>query len=109
MVILAPPSSGVFAIGSKLAENLDAIYISSGEVLQNSIMKQTTAGIQCKSFVEKGQLVPDELISTLIFARLEEPYVLERGFVLEGFPRTKQQAIAMIKRGLIPNQICHLH
>jgi adenylate kinase len=61
--------------------------------------------MQAKSFVEKGQLVPDNVMIHLVFARLQEPDVLEKGYVLEGFPRTREQALAMQRKGIFPDHL----
>ncbi len=68
-----------------------------------AIDKQTATGLQAKLFVEKGQLVPDVIINNLVFSRLQEPDVLEKGYVLEGYPRNRQQVISMQQRGIIPD------
>jgi adenylate kinase family enzyme len=81
----------------------DAVHVKVGQLLRVAIDKQTATGLQAKSFVEKGQLVPDVIVNNLVFARLQEPDVLEKGYVLEGYPRNRQQIIAMQQRGIIPD------
>jgi adenylate kinase family enzyme len=59
-------------------------------------------GIQAKPFIERGNLVPDQVMLSLVMQRLQEPDVAARGYVLEGFPRTKEQAMAMQMKGILP-------
>jgi adenylate kinase len=74
-------------------------------MIRAAIDKQTMIGIQMKTFVEKGQLVPDSIIINLVFARLQEPDVAAKGFVLEGFPRTREQALAMQRKGILADNM----
>lgn len=92
--------------GEQLALALDAVYISAGEVLQANIHRQTSGGTQSISYFNKAVLVPDEVISQLIMVRLKEQDVIERGYVLEGFPRTKRQAAILAKDGYFPIHFC---
>jgi adenylate kinase len=74
-------------------------------MIRAAIDKQTTTGIQAKSFVERGQLVPDAIISNLVFARLQEPDVMTKGYVLEGYPRNRDQALVMQRKGILPDHL----
>ncbi|KAJ3312804.1 Adenylate kinase 8, partial [Blyttiomyces sp. JEL0837] len=102
IVMCGPPSCGLSNICERVARAHDAIYISTRTLLQNAIEKQTSMGMQAKPFIEKGQLVPDQVMLSLITQRLQEPDVAAHGYVLEGFPRTKEQAFSMQMKGLIP-------
>ncbi|KAI8913478.1 hypothetical protein EDD86DRAFT_245114 [Gorgonomyces haynaldii] len=80
-------------VGQKIAKALDAVYVSSGEVLQAAIQKQTSAGVQCKSFVEKGQLVPDVLVTSLVVALefdVSDEFVVQRASDLRFDPVTSK-------------------
>ena len=59
--------------------------------------------------MEKGQLVPDIIINNLVLSRLHEPDVLEKGYVLEGYPRNRQQALCMQQKGIIPDHSSKLY
>ncbi|KAJ3103969.1 Adenylate kinase 8 [Phlyctochytrium planicorne] len=100
VVICGPPSSGTTVICDRIAKSFDAVYISTGDLLQAAIEKGTSMGLQAKPFMEKGHLVPDQIMLSLVMQRLGEPDVAAKGFVLEGFPRTKEQAVAMQIKGL---------
>ncbi|KAJ3195586.1 Adenylate kinase 8 [Irineochytrium annulatum] len=103
IVICGPPSSGTAEICEKVAVAHDAIYISTGDLLQAAIERQTSMGVQAKPFMERGSLVPDQIMLSLVMQRLQEPDVVSKGYVLEGFPRTREQAIAMQMKGLFPS------
>ena len=60
-------------------------------------------GLQAKPYVEKGQLVPDSVIINLVFSRLLEPDVSEKGYILEGFPRNREQVLSMRRKGIVPD------
>ena len=93
----------------KQCENIsrifDAVHIKVGQLLRVAIDRQSVTGLQAKPYVERGQLVPDQIITNLVFARLQEPDVLEKGYVLEGFPRTREQALAMQRKGFLPDHL----
>ncbi|KAI8833545.1 adenylate kinase-domain-containing protein [Chytridium lagenaria] len=102
IVICGPPSSGTTAICERIAKAFDAVYISTGELLQTAIERQTGMGMQAKPFMERGNLVPDQIMLSLVMQRLQDNDVITKGYVLEGFPRTKEQALAMQIKGLCP-------
>ena len=81
----------------------DAVHVKVGQLLRVAIDKQSATGLQAKSYVDKGLLVPDAIILNLVFARLQESDVIEKGYVLNGFPRTREQALSMQKKGVIPD------
>jgi adenylate kinase len=91
-----------------LAKKLDVFHIRSGSLLESAFQKQTSVGVQARAFVDRGQLVPDYLITAMILQQLKDPEVVERGYILDGFPRTKQQALALLQAGFIPDKVCKL-
>jgi adenylate kinase len=88
-----------------LVKQYDFIHIKTATLLANEITNQTSTGIQAQPFVENGKLVPDQLITNLVFKALKENDVLEKGYVLEGYPRTKQQAIELLQAGFLPDHV----
>ena len=86
---------------------MDAVHIRVGQLIRAAIDRQTATGLQAKTFVERGQLVPDTIISNLVFARLQESDVIDKGYVLDGFPRTREQALSMQRRGILPDHFCN--
>ncbi|KAL2913970.1 hypothetical protein HK105_206561 [Polyrhizophydium stewartii] len=106
ILIIGPPSSGQKSIAEALARTFDAVHVHSGSLLRSAMERQTSNGMQAKAYVDRGHLVPDTIVTSVVLARLlDEPDVAERGFVLEGFPRTREQAVAMLRRGLIPEHV----
>ncbi|KAJ3209810.1 Adenylate kinase 8 [Dinochytrium kinnereticum] len=103
IVICGPPSSGSTVICERVAKAFDAVYISTGDLLQAAIERQTSMGMQAKPFMERGSLVPDQIMLSLVLQRLQDNDVTAKGYVLEGFPRTKEQALAIQIKGLCPS------
>lgn len=91
VVLVGPPGSGKGTQGGLLERELSVPHISSGELLRESAAAGTPEGRQAKEFMDRGQLVPDELVIELIKSRVARPDC-RRGFVLDGFPRNPAQA-----------------
>lgn len=93
VILLGPPGSGKGSQAILLKENLKLPHISTGDLLRQNIADGTQLGSEAKSFMEKGDLVPDELIIDMLLARVSEADC-EKGYILDGFPRTLKQAEA---------------
>jgi adenylate kinase len=93
-VFLGPPGSGKGTQAKLLAENLDIPAISTGEILRAAVREGTPLGLKAKAVMEAGELVSDDLMVGLIQERLAGPDA-RRGFILDGFPRTLDQAGAL--------------
>lgn len=91
VVLVGPPGSGKGTQGDLLEKELSVPHISSGDLLRESAMAGRPEGLEAKGFMDRGQLVPDELVMGLINARVAEPDC-RGGFVLDGFPRNPAQA-----------------
>ncbi len=96
VVLLGPPGAGKGTQAKLLQERFEACQISTGDILRKAIAEQTSLGKQASEYVQKGELVPDSLIVDLVAERLKEKDC-ERGFVLDGFPRTISQAESLEK------------
>ncbi|OGX05141.1 MAG: adenylate kinase [Omnitrophica bacterium RIFCSPLOWO2_12_FULL_50_11] len=94
IVFLGPPGAGKGTHARRLGERFRLPHIATGDLLRSSIRNGTTAGKQARTFVESGKLVPDRLIVQMIKERFEHPDVAS-GFILDGFPRTVEQAEAL--------------
>ncbi|GFY76832.1 GTP:AMP phosphotransferase AK3, mitochondrial [Trichonephila inaurata madagascariensis] len=87
---MGPPGSGKGTISSRIVKNFNLSYLASGDILRSHISRNTDKGKEAKKFIERGQLVPDELVTNLI---LEQLYSLSKcSWLLDGFPRTVKQA-----------------
>ncbi|PSO64809.1 MAG: adenylate kinase [Cyanobacteria bacterium SW_12_48_29] len=91
LIFLGPPGAGKGTQALLLAEQLEIPHISTGEILRSAIADDTPLGQQAQSYVDKGELVPDKLLASLIRQRLSLPDA-QKGWVLDGFPRTVNQA-----------------
>ena len=91
VIFLGPPGAGKGTQAARLAAHLGVPKIGTGEMLRTAIAKNTPLGQQVHPFMETGNLVPDHLLVALVRERIGEPDC-DRGFVLDGFPRTLAQA-----------------
>jgi adenylate kinase len=92
--MVGPPGAGKGTQAALLAERLGLVHVASGDLFRDNLKRQTALGKKAKSYMERGALVPDELTVQMIADRLEQPDAAE-GVVLDGFPRTRQQAEAL--------------
>lgn len=92
IVLLGAPGSGKGTQAKKLTEDRRVPHISTGDMLRAAVAAGTRFGQRAKSIMEAGQLVPDDVMLGIISERLGEPDVKD-GFILDGFPRTRQQAL----------------
>ncbi|MEM6435894.1 MAG: adenylate kinase [Cyanobacteria bacterium P01_D01_bin.115] len=93
-IFLGPPGAGKGTQASILADRWQVPHISTGDILRAAIAGKTSLGIQARTHVEAGELVPDILIMALIRERFGEPD-MKQGWILDGFPRTLAQAQAL--------------
>jgi adenylate kinase len=91
IIFLGPPGAGKGTQAERLAEDLKIRKISTGDILREAVAKGTELGQRAKSYMERGELVPDEIILGII----EEAINDEEGFILDGFPRNINQAKAL--------------
>jgi adenylate kinase len=91
LVFLGPPGSGKGTQAKTLSGRLGVPMISTGEILRSAVRQSTPLGVQVKATMEAGELVPDDLMIALIRERLSGADT-QRGFLLDGFPRTVAQA-----------------
>jgi adenylate kinase len=94
IIFLGPPGSGKGTQAKLLSERLGVPAISTGEILREAVRLGTPLGLRAKAVMEAGELVSDDLMISLIQDRLAKADA-SRGFILDGFPRTAQQALAL--------------
>ena len=94
VVLLGPPGSGKGTYASRLTLKLGIPHISTGDIVRAEIKAQTPLGRRIKAYSDRGELVPDDIITNLLEERLKKPDC-EKGFILDGYPRTIAQAEAL--------------
>ncbi|MEU9210786.1 adenylate kinase [Streptomyces sp. NPDC048415] len=94
IVLVGPPGAGKGTQAAFLAKNLSIPHISTGDLFRANISQQTELGKLAKSYMDKGELVPDEVTIAMAKDRMEQPDA-EHGFLLDGFPRNVSQAEAL--------------
>jgi adenylate kinase len=97
LVLLGPPGSGKGTQGERLQEDLRLPYYATGDILRAAVRDQTELGRTAKEYMDRGDLVPDDVIVDVIAERINSPEA-EDGFILDGFPRTEPQAEALAAR-----------
>ena len=95
-IIFGPPGSGKGTYASRLHNKLDVDVIAMGDIFREIMKENTPLAKKVKGFVEKGSLVPDDVVIEVLKQRLAETSS-KKGFILDGFPRTIEQAIALDK------------
>lgn len=96
IILLGPPGAGKGTQAKSMSESLGIVHISSGDLLRDHQARGTELGNTARSYMQKGLLVPDELIIGMIEERIRLPDA-QVGYVLDGFPRTVEQAQALEK------------
>jgi adenylate kinase len=94
LVLLGPPGSGKGTQGERLQEDFELPYYATGNILRGAVEERTELGRTAKEYMDRGDLVPDDVISGVIAERLQTPEAAD-GFILDGFPRTRPQAEAL--------------
>ena len=94
IVLLGAPGSGKGTVGKIIAEDLKLAHISTGDLFRENLKKETELGKEAKQYMDKGELVPDEVTIKMLKERLNGDDV-ENGAVLDGFPRTGVQAVSL--------------
>ena len=94
LVLLGPPGAGKGTQGVFLGERYGIPQISTGDILRDHVQRGTKLGIQARSYMDRGEYVPDDVVVSMVMDRLDDPDA-DKGFILDGFPRTVAQAEAL--------------
>jgi adenylate kinase len=94
LVLLGPPGAGKGTQAQRLSERYGIPQISTGDILRQHVQDGTTLGISARSYMDRGEFVPDDLVVEMVMDRLDDPDTV-KGFILDGFPRTAPQARAL--------------
>ena len=91
LILFGPPGAGKGTQAEWLVDDFDLPYYATGDILRAAVREETELGREAKSYMDRGELVPDDVISRVIIERLDSPEA-DDGFILDGFPRTMAQA-----------------
>lgn len=94
MILIGPPGAGKGTQAQRLVQQYAIPHISSGDMLRAAVAEGTELGVQADGFMKAGQLVPDEVVIGMVIDRIGKPDAA-KGFMLDGFPRTRPQAEAL--------------
>jgi len=94
LIFLGPPGAGKGTQAQRLARRFNIPHLSTGDILRRAVAERTSLGKKAKKLMDAGQLVPDEVVNGIVDEALQKPEA-QRGFVLDGFPRTVAQATAL--------------
>ena len=94
IIFLGPPGAGKGTQAQRICAALGIPQVSTGDILRRAIKEQTPTGLKAKSFIDAGKLVPDEVVIAIVEERLKEADC-QKGYILDGFPRTVPQAEAL--------------
>lgn len=96
LILLGAPGAGKGTQATRISDKYNLPHISTGDILRKNIKEGTKLGVQAKSFIDAGQLVPDEVVINIVNDRLQQADC-NNGYILDGFPRTVAQAEALDK------------
>jgi adenylate kinase len=96
LILMGPPGAGKGTQAERLVDDFDLPYYATGDILRAAVKEESELGREAKEYMDRGDLVPDDLICKVIMERVDSPEA-EDGFVLDGFPRTVGQAEVLEK------------
>ena len=107
VILLGPPGSGKGTQAQYIIERFEIPQISTGDMLRQSVTDNSSLGLQIKSLMDAGSLIPDNTIIELVKKRISQPDCV-KGFLLDGFPRTVKQAQALTESGVKIDKVIEL-
>lgn len=95
ILLMGLPGAGKGTQSEQISRDYPMIHIATGDIFREAIKNETELGLKAKEYTDAGNLVPDEVTNSLVSERLSQPDVKENGFMLDGYPRTSDQAKAL--------------
>ena len=108
MIFLGAPGAGKGTQAEVVCKELNIPAISTGNMLREAVKNGTEAGLKAKSFMDAGELVPDDVVIGILKDRIAQPDA-QNGFILDGFPRTVEQAEALDKMGVVIDKVVEIN
>jgi adenylate kinase len=108
IILAGAPASGKGTQAARIREEFGVVHISTGDILRAALKARTPLGLEAEAYMTSGRLVPDRLVVDLVCERLMQPDCRKQGWLLDGFPRTASQAVAIKRRGLLPSHFIYL-
>ena len=112
LILLGPPGAGKGTQATLVSQGAGVAHVATGDLFRENIRNQTELGMQAKAFVDRGALVPDDLTVRMLLDRLDRPDT-QKGVLLDGFPRTVDQARALDEalkeRGQAVDQVLYIN
>lgn len=105
ILISGPPASGKGTQCNLLVEHYGVVHISTGDMLREAVKAKTSLGVEAKKYMDLGTLVPDDLVISLLQDRIVQDDCRQKGWLLDGFPRTAVQAQALDDAGITPSAV----
>lgn len=96
LILLGPPGTGKGTQAKLIAKQLNALHIATGDLFREAVKEGTELGVRAKAYMDRGDLVPDDVTISMLLDRMEQPDA-QGGAIFDGFPRTLQQAQALDK------------
>lgn len=97
VILLGAPGAGKGTQGKKIQEKTGIAVLVMGNILREAVRSNDKIGVEVSQYITKGELVPDQLVTSLIVTRLQQKDCQDKGFLLDGFPRTSEQAKSLDK------------
>ena len=108
VILSGGPGSGKGTQAERIVADLGLVHLSTGDILRQEIKNDSDLGRQANEYMTKGELVPDSIICELVKSRISQPDCQEKGWLLDGFPRTPEQAHFLIQNHITPTKFIHL-
>ena len=103
IIIAGAPASGKGTQCEFIRNKFGLVHLSTGDILRKAVREMSELGVKAKPFMDCGSLVPDEIIMDVVCERLSQKDCLEKGWLLDGFPRTGHQAEALFAQNILPD------
>jgi adenylate kinase len=103
LIIAGAPAAGKGTQCANIVEKFNVVHLSTGDMLRAAMKEGSELGMKAKEYMDNAQLVPDELITNVVCERLQQEDCQSQGWLLDGFPRTLPQAMALESAGMVPD------